>query len=233
MSEKAMKIIAYIENDFETKFAVPRQSNPNGSLRAKIVFEPDYRVPEAFRGLESYSHIWLIWQFSALESETGKWSPTVRPPRLGGNRRAGVFATRSPFRPNPIGLSCVRLESIEFTERGPVLVVVGADMKDGTPILDIKPYLAYTDSHPDAKSGFAREFSDYCLEVVLPDELATLLPDEKLAALKEALSGDPRPSYHSDPGRLYGFVFAGFEVKFTVDKGVLTVRDIIKDHSAK
>lgn len=226
MSKLELKIIAHIENDFQTKFGIPRQSNAGGNLGARIVFEPDYRSPEAFRGLECFSHIWLIWQFSEIAPE--KWSPTVRPPRLGGNRRMGVFATRSPFRPNPIGLSCVKLERIEFTECGPVLFVTGADLKNGTPIYDIKPYLAYTDSHPQAGSGFADEFRDYSLAVVLPEHLAALLPHEKLAALKEALSGDPRPSYHDDPGRVYGFVFAGCEVKFIVEMGVLTVTDIKK-----
>lgn len=221
-----MKTIAHIYTDFPTKFGIPRQSGLVDSLVGKIVFEKEYRVEEAFRGLDGYSHIWLIWKFSKAQRKS--WSPTVRPPRLGGNRRMGVFATRSPFRPNPIGLSAVRLLKIEFTDgEGPVLYVSGADLMDGTPIYDIKPYLPFTDSHPDAVGGFADGVSGDRVEVVLSPDLASVLPMDKQNALTEILAGDPRPSYQNDPDRVYGFPFAGFEVKFTVENGVLTVTEII------
>lgn len=221
-----MKTIAHIYTDFPTKFGIPRQSGLVDSLVGKIVFEKEYRVDEAFRGLDGYSHIWLIWKFS--EAQRDSWSPTVRPPRLGGNRRMGVFATRSPFRPNPIGLSAVRLLRVEYTaDEGPVLYVSGADLMDGTPICDIKPYLPFTDSHPQAAGGFADGVSGDRVEVVLPPDLASVLPMDKQNALTEILAGDPRPSYQNDPDRVYGFPFAGFEVKFTVKDAVLTVTDIV------
>lgn len=219
-----MKIIARIYTDFKEKFGIPRQSGLAKETVGRIVFEPEYRVPEALRGIEEYSHLWLIWNFS--EAERDGWSPTVRPPRLGGNKRMGVFATRSPFRPNAIGLSSVRLLSVEDTAEGKVLVVAGADILDGTPIYDIKPYLAFTDSHPDAVCGFADEVRDYSLEVVIPDELKVGLSDEYLMALTSILSGDPRPQYKEDGDRIYGMIYGKYEVKFTVADGVLRVVEI-------
>ena len=222
-----MKIIARIQNDFPEKFGVPRQSGLVESLRAKIVFEPEYRNIDAFRGLEGYSHIWLIWQFSEAVRDT--WSPTVRPPRLGGDVRQGVFATRSPFRPNPIGLSSVKLEAVELDDTlGPVLVISGADLMNGTPIYDIKPYLPFTDSHPDAVGGFSDPVKDYHLEVVFPKEWLSFIPENKRAALHTVLSQDPRPAYQNDPDRVYGFEFAGFDVRFRVNNGVLTVCEIVR-----
>ena len=217
-----MEVIARIHNDFPTKFGLPRQSGLAPSLRAKIVFEPAYRVPEAIRGLEGFSHIWLIWGFS----EAKGWSPTVRPPRLGGNVRMGVFATRSPFRPNPIGLSSVCLESIEADgENGLVLIVSGADLMDGTPIYDIKPYLPGVDSHPDATDGFVGTHAQVLLEVEIDPELigrlqTAGLSERQLATLREILAQDPRPAYHAahaDPGRIYGLSYAGHDIHFTVD----------------
>jgi len=220
-----MKIIARIHSDFPEKFGIPRQSGLVPDTRARIVFEPEYRNPDALRGIEGYSHLWLIWAFSKAERDT--WSPTVRPPRLGGNTRVGVFATRSPFRPNAIGLSSVTLEKIELsTPDGPVLTVGGADLMDGTPIYDIKPYLPHVDSHPDARGGFAAEKAGYRLSVVFPPELLLRIEEDKREALRGVLENDPRPSYQSDPDRVYGVAFAGKNVKFTVDDGVLTVRDI-------
>lgn len=216
-----MKIIARIYTDFREKFGIPRQSGLAKDTVGRIVFEPEYRVPEALRGIEEYSHLWLIWNFSEAEREG--WSPTVRPPRLGGNKRMGVFATRSPFRPNAIGLSSVRLLSVEDTAEGKVLVVAGADILDGTPIYDIKPYLAFTDSHPDAVCGFADEVRDYSLEVVIPEELKSGLSDEYIRALVSILSGDPRPQYKEDGDRIYGMIYGRYEVKFTVADGVLRV----------
>lgn len=222
-----MKIIARIESDFKSKFGIPRQSGIVDELRAKVIFEPEYRVAEAFRGIEEYSHLWLIWEFS--ENVGKPWSPTVRPPRLGGNTRYGVFATRSPFRPNPIGISCVRLEKVEFsTPRGPVLTVRGADLLDGTPIYDIKPYSPMTDSHPEAVGGIADKNRDFKVEVDFPQELKEKVSPELFPALVGVLEGDPRPSYHSDPERVYGMSFADLEVKFTVSDGVLKVIDIEK-----
>ena len=222
-----MKVIARIHNDFPTKFGIPHQSNRLEALKATIVFEPEYRVTEAFRGLEEYSYIWLIWQFSEAVRDT--WSPTVRPPRLGGNTRMGVFATRSPFRPNNLGLSSVKLEKIEFDqELGPILHISGADLMNGTPIYDIKPYLPYVDSHPEAAGGFAEEKKEYRLSVEMSEELQQLLPEEKRAALLEVLSQDPRPSYHKDPERVYGFPYAGFDVRFRVAEDVLYVCDMVK-----
>ena len=220
-----MHIIARIRSDFPTKFGIPRQSGLVEELKATVVFEPEYRNPDALRGLEEFSHLWLIWQFSQAVRET--WSPTVRPPRLGGNTRMGVFATRSPFRPNPIGLSCVRLEGIEKDpELGHVLVVSGADLMDGTPILDVKPYLPYADSHPEATGGFTGNVGGKVLEVDFPPELLARVPEDKRGALTGVLSRDPRPSYQQDPTRVYGMAFAGLEVRFTVDGDVLHVRSV-------
>lgn len=219
------KIIARIQTDFPTKFGIPRQSGLAPELEGLIIFEPEYRVPDALRGIEGFSHLWLIWQFS--EAVRGGWSPTVRPPRLGGNKRMGVFATRSPFRPNPLGLSCVRLIGVEQTERhGAALRVSGADLMDGTPIVDIKPYLPLSDCVPDAKSGFAGEREGYSLSVVFPDELLSAVPESKRAALKAVLAQDPRPAYQTDPERIYGFGFAGLEVRFRVEDHVLYVVEV-------
>ena len=220
-----MEIIATIRSDFPTKFGIPRQSGLVEELRATVVFEPEYRNPDALRGLEDFSHLWLIWQFS--EAVRDKWSPTVRPPRLGGNTRMGVFATRSPFRPNPIGLSCVRLEGIRREpELGHVLEVSGADLMDGTPILDIKPYIPYADSHPEALGGFAAVPAGETLEVVIPPDLLERVPEDHREALRGVLAQDPRPHYQKDPDRVYGFPFAGMEIRFSVDGDRLTVRDI-------
>lgn len=220
-----MKIIARIHTDFKTKFGIPRQSGVVDQLKGEIVFEPEFRNPDAVRGLEEWSHIWLIWQFS--ENLRTDWSPTVRPPRLGGNTHVGVFATRSPFRPNSIGLSSVKLESIEFdSERGPVLHVSGADLMDGTPIFDIKPYLPYADSHPDAKGGFTDKTAFKTLNVVIPDEIKASIPEEKQDALIGVLENDPRPHYHNDPERVYGFEFAGMEIRFKVRGDTLSVTDV-------
>ena len=217
-----MKVIARIHTDFPTKFGIPRQSGIIASLQGRIVFEPEYRNAEAVRGLEEFSHIWLIWEFSEAVRED--WSPTVRPPRLGGNVRKGVFATRSPFRPNPIGLSSVKLESIETgTKLGPVLYVTGADLMDGTPIYDIKPYIAYTDSHPDAISGFASKPAEYLLKVDFPEALLQIIPEAQRESLMDVLAHDPRPQYHDDPKRVYGMEFGGMEVKFQVDEMRLKV----------
>ena len=223
-----MKIIARIHCDFKEKFGIPRQSGLVPQTRARIVFCPEYRNPDALRGIETYSHLWLIWAFSKAERET--WSPTVRPPRLGGNTRLGVFATRSPFRPNAIGLSSVTLEEVILhSEDGPVLVVGGADLLDGTPIYDIKPYLPYVDSHPDARGGFTEKTAGYALEVVFPDELLDRIDQDKRDALCGVLAGDPRPSYQNDPARVYGVRYADYNVKFTVDSGTLTVVDVIQE----
>jgi tRNA-Thr(GGU) m(6)t(6)A37 methyltransferase TsaA len=215
-----MEIIARIHNDFPTKFGLPRQASLAPSLRAKIIFEPAYRVAEALRGLKDFSHIWLIWQFSESEG----WSPTVRPPRLGGNVRMGVFATRSPFRPNPIGLSCVRLEAIEDDgANGRVLIVSGADLMDGTPIYDIKPYLPGVDAHPEATDGFVGARPQTLLDVEIAPELATRLTDNQLATLREILAQDPRPAYHDDPERKYGLSYAGHDIHFTVHEKQIKV----------
>lgn len=217
-----MKIIARISTDFSSKFGLPRQSGLVDEIKGRIVFEKEYRNPEAFKGLEDFSHIWLIWQFSQAVRED--WSPTVRPPMLGGNKRMGVFATRSPFRPNPVGLSCVKLERIEYTRsEGPVLYVSGCDLMDGTPIYDIKPYLPFTDSHPDACGGFAERTDDRTVSVVFPQDLLALIPENKRDVLISVLEQDPRPAYQSNPDRVYGFGFAGFEIRFTVCDKVLTV----------
>jgi len=220
-----MEAVAHIHTDFPEKFGIPRQSGLVDSLRGEIVFTPKYRNADALRGIEGFSHLWLVWVFS---QSTGRdWSPTVRPPRLGGNARMGVFATRSPFRPNPIGLSCVRLEAVEQTaDRGTVLRVAGADLLDGTPILDIKPYLPYADCHPDALGGWTGGERDGLLEVRCPEELLSILPADRREALAGVLANDPRPRYQTDPGRIYGLRFAGCNVRFTVEGGVLTVAEI-------
>ena len=222
-----MKIIARIRSDFSEKFGIPRQSGLVEELRAKIVFEEEFANPDAVRGLEDFSHIWLIWQFSKAVRDD--WSPTVRPPRLGGNERMGVFATRSPFRPNPIGLSCVRLDRVEIDPKlGPVIHVRGADLMDGTPIYDIKPYVPYADCVEGAVGGFAAERPEAKLNVAVPAELAKIMPDEKLEALKGVLAQDPRPAYQKDPSRAYGLSFGGYEVRFTVNENELTVVSIDK-----
>lgn len=220
-----MKPIARIQTDFPTKFGIPRQSGIVASLQGRIVFEPEYRNVEAVRGLEEFSHIWLVWEFS--EAVRNTWAPTVRPPRLGGNVRKGVFATRSPFRPNPIGLSSVKLECIEIDPKlGPVLHVSGADLMDGTPIYDIKPYIAYTDSHPEAISGFASKPAEYLLEVDFPENLLSKIAPEKRETLISVLAHDPRPQYQDDPERVYGMEFGGMEVKFRVENEQLTVLNV-------
>ncbi len=225
--EYTVKKIAEIRSDFPTKFGIPRQSGVVSDLEAKIVFEPEYRNPDAFRGLEEYTHIWLIWQFSGAVRDT--WSPTVRPPKLGGNVRKGVFATRSPFRPNALGLSCVRLKQvIPHSPEGPVLIVAGADLMDGTPIYDIKPYVAYADCHPEASESFTTQTGKVHLAVEDPDGCLNLLPEEKREALRGVLSQDPRPGYQKDPERIYGFPFAGFEVKFRVREETVTVCSLEK-----
>ncbi len=223
-----IKVIAHIVNDYDTKFGVPRQSGLVNSSVASIVFEPEYRNPDALRGMDGFSHLWLIWQFSEAVREN--WSPTVRPPRLGGNTRMGVFATRSPFRPNAIGLSCVTIDHVENDPAlGPVIRVRGADLMNGTPIFDIKPYLPYADSYPDAKGGFAFGPGKDTVEVECPKELLELLPQEKRDALIDVLMQDPRPGYQRGDGRRYGIAFAGFDVRFTVDGGVLHVHEIIQN----
>ena len=220
-----MHVVARIRSDFPAKFGIPRQSGLVEELRAAVVFEPEYRDPAALRGLEGFTHIWLIWQFS--ENLREGWSPTVRPPRLGGNERMGVFATRSPFRPNPIGLSCVRLLGVkQDRDLGPVLAVAGADLMDGTPILDIKPYIPYADAHPEASGGFTGNSGGPTLAVAFPPELLERVPEGKRAALTGVLARDPRPPYQHDPDRVYGMAFAGLEVRFTVAENVLTVRSV-------
>ena len=223
--EFSMKVIARIHSDFSTKFGVPRQSGLVDELEATIIFEPEYRNPDALRGLDGFSHLWLVWVFD--QAVRKDWSPTVRPPRLGGNQRMGVFATRSPFRPNPIALSSVKLAGIEQTaEHGTVLKIRGADLMDGTPILDIKPYIPYADSHPDAIGGFASAPAGETLEVTIPPESLERIPASRREALRGVLAQDPRPHYQDDPGRVYGFGFAGLEVKFSVDGNQLTVLNI-------
>ena len=220
-----MKIIAKIQTGFKEKFGVPRQSGIADGTLGRIVFEPEYRVPEALIGIEGYSHLWLIWQFSLTERES--WSPTVRPPRLGGNKRMGVFATRSPYRPNPIGLSSVKLISVEKTrDEGTVLIVSGADLVDGTPIYDIKPYLAFTDSHPDAVCGYSDGVKDYSVEVVFPDELKERIAPELRETVLTLLKQDPRPSYKGDGERVYGMVYGENEIFFTARDGRLVVVDV-------
>lgn len=219
-----MKVIAKIYNDFSDKFGIPRQSGIANTLVSKIVFEKEFRNPAAIKGIEEFSHLWLIWNFSENERDT--FSPTVRPPRLGGNKRVGVFATRSPFRPNPIGLSSVKLKKAELTKDGPVLYVYGADLMNGTPIYDIKPYIPYSDCHTDATGSFAEENKDYGLKVIFPSSLLAKVPAEKQDALITVLEGDPRPSYQNDSQRIYGMSFGGMEIKFKVEGTTLTVTEI-------
>ena len=221
MDNIKIRPIARMRSDFPTKFGIPRQSGLVEELRSTIVFEPDFRNPDALRGIQGFSHLWLIWHFS--EAVRQEWSPTVRPPRLGGNTRMGVFATRSPFRPNPIGLSCVKLLALEQTKEGTVLHVAGADLMDGTPILDIKPYIPYSDSFPEAAGGFTDTAGDFLLEVDFPEDLLKILPESKREAAIAVLSHDPRPSYQRKPGRVYGLSFADHDIGFTVEDDKLTV----------
>lgn len=221
-----LKTIAYIHTDFPTKFGIPRQSGL-ADTQGEIILEPEYRNQDAIRGIEEYSHLWLLWGFSEAVRE--KWSPTVRPPRLGGNRRVGVFATRSPFRPNPVGLSCVELERIEIREDvGPVLHIRGADLMDGTPIYDIKPYLPYVDCHAEATGGFAEHTKEYSLKVEITEEWLAVVPEDKRESLVQILSQDPRPAYQKNPNRMYGMEYAGMEVRFKVYEEILTVCEIRK-----
>ena len=218
--------IATMHSDFPTKFGIPRQSGLVDTLCSTIVFEPKYRNADALRGLEDFSHLWIIWQFS--EAVRSEWTPTVRPPRLGGNTRMGVFATRSPFRPNSLGLSCVRIIGIEHTqEHGSVIHVAGADLMNGTPIFDIKPYIPYCDSHPDALGGFTTNAADFLLEVDIPSDLLNILPESKREAAIEVLSHDPRPSYQKNNKRIYGLNFAGYDIRFQVDDNTLYVKEVI------
>ena len=222
-----IQIIARMRSDFPTKFGIPRQSGLVDTLRSTIVFEPEFRNPDALRGIEDFSHLWIIWQFS--EAVRQDWSPTVRPPRLGGNTRLGVFATRSPFRPNSLGLSSVKLLGVEQTvDMGTVLHVAGADLMDGTPIFDIKPYIPYGDCHPDATGGFTDTADDFLLKVNFPAELLNLLPESKREAAVGVLSHDPRPSYQRKPDRVYGLNFAGFDIRFTVEETILHVKEVTK-----
>ena len=224
--EATIRPIAYMRSDFPTKFGIPRQSGLAENLQSTIIFEPEFRNPEALRGIEDFTHIWIIWQFS--KAVRNEWSPTVRPPRLGGNTRLGVFATRSPFRPNSLGLSSVRLVAVEDTkEFGTVLHVAGADLMDGTPIFDIKPYIPYADSHPEASGGFTDSADNFLLEVDFPENLLSLLPEDKRAAAVEVLSHDPRPSYQSSSERIYGLPFSNFDLRFQVSGKKLTVIDVI------
>ena len=219
-----MKTIAHIKTDFPEKFGIPRQSSRLYDLKGEILFTPEFRHPDAVKGLDGFDFIWLLWKFDVPEKE--KFTATVRPPRLGGNVRKGVFATRSPFRPNPIGLSCVHLDSVELTENGPVLKVSGVDMKDGTEILDIKPYLPSYDSHPEAKEGFTKDSIGHHLEVRISDDFLALFPEEKRAGILGLLADDPRPSYQDDPERIYGVAFAGYNIHFKVNLNLLTVTDV-------
>ena len=225
--EIAMKVIARIHTDFPEKFGIPRQSGLIEELKSTIVFEPEFRDANALRGLEEYSHLWLIWEFSEAVRDT--WSPMVRPPRLGGNKRVGVFATRSPFRPNPIGLSSVKLEYVEqHPSLGPVLHLTGADLMDGTPILDIKPYLPYVDAHPEAKNGFAEEFREFQIPVVFPEELQAQIPEHLRGPLLEVLAQDPRAAYNKKPDYIYGMAFDDYDIRFTVAEGILTVKEVTR-----
>ena len=225
MENVTIQVIARMHSDFPTKFGIPRQSGLVEQLRSTIVFEPEFRNPDALRGIEDFSHLWIIWQFS--EAVRSDWSPTVRPPRLGGNTRLGVFATRSPFRPNSLGLSSVKLLGVEHTEKyGTVLHVGGADLMDGTPIFDIKPYIPYGDCHPDATGGFTDHADDFILKVNFPQALLSRLSADKQDAAIAVLSHDPRPSYQRKPGRIYGLSFAGFDIRFTVEEDTLTVVEI-------
>lgn len=225
-TQSMIRVIAHIHTDFPTKFGIPRQSSLVEELRGEIIFEPEYRQPEAFRGIEEYSHLWLLWEFSEAKRE--HWSATVKPPRLGGRTRMGVFATRSPFRPNPIGLSCVRLVELRQDETyGPVLVVAGVDLMDGTPIYDIKPYLPYVDAHPDALGGFGDRVKEHALEVADPGSLLERLPEEKRAGAVAFLQQDPRPAVHKDPDRVYKIAYAGYDIHFTVHDTKLSVTDVV------
>ena len=225
MTEITIQPVARMHSDFPTKFGIPRQSNLVQQLHSTIVFEPPFRNPDALRGMEGFSRLWLIWQFS--EAVRTQWAPTVRPPRLGGNTRMGVFATRSPFRPNHLGLSCVKLEGIELdTALGPVIHVSGADLMDGTPIFDIKPYIPYADSHPEALGGFTDQAGDFLLQVDFPPALLELLPADKRESAIGVLSHDPRPSYQRNPQRIYGLPFAGFDIRFRVEGQLLTVLEV-------
>lgn len=227
MNDVSIRVIARMKSDFPTKFGIPRQSGLVDELRSTIIFEPEYRNPDALRGIEEFSYIWLIWQFS--EAVRQDWSPTVRPPRLGGNTRMGVFATRSPFRPNNLGLSSVKLLGVEHTkEYGTVLHVAGADLMDGTPIFDIKPYIPYSDSHPNASGGFTDQANDFLLDVNFPENLLEIIPSEKQAAAIGVLSHDPRPSYQNQSDRIYGLTFSGFDIRFKVNGKNLTVLDVSK-----
>lgn len=227
MENVTIQVIARMHSDFATKFGIPRQSGLVGQLRSTIVFEPEFRNPDALRGIEDFSHLWIIWQFS--EAVRQGWSPTVRPPRLGGNTRLGVFATRSPFRPNNLGLSSVRLLGVEHTQTyGTVLHVGGADLMDGTPIFDIKPYIPYGDSHPDATGGFTDTADEFLLQVDFPAELLSILPESKREAAVGVLSHDPRPSYQRKPDRVYGLTFAGYDIRFQVSDNTLSVVDVKK-----
>ena len=231
MENVNIQIIARMHSDFATKFGIPRQSGLVEELRSTIVFEPAFRNADALRGLEDFSHLWIIWQFS--EAVRTGWSPTVRPPRLGGNTRMGVFATRSPFRPNNLGLSSVRILGLEETkEHGTVIHVAGADLMDGTPIFDIKPYIPYADAHPEATGGFTDTAGDFLLKVDFPTPLLEKLPESKRDAALAVLSHDPRPSYQRKPGRIYGLTFAGFDIRFTVEENTLTVCDIVDKNTA-
>ena len=222
-----LNIIARIHNDFPTKFGLPRQSGLIDTLESEIIFEPTYRNPDSLRGIEGFSHLWIIWGFTPQKHEG--WSPMVRPPRLGGNTRVGVFATRSPNRPNPLGLTCVRLVGLRKQDLyGTTLLVAGADAMDGTPIFDIKPYLTYADSHPEATGGFTQNTLFTPLEVVFPSHLLNIVPLEQQATLQSVLSGDPRPAYQNDPDRIYGFTYAGLDVRFTVVNSQLTVVEIVR-----
>lgn len=222
----SMKIIAHIRTDFPTKFGIPRQSCLTDELTGEIIFEPEYRQKEAFRGIEEYSHLWLLWEFSEAKREN--WSATVKPPRLGGKQRMGVFATRSPFRPNPIGLSCVRLAELRYDEvYGPVLVVAGVDLMDGTPIYDVKPYLPYVDAHPEARGGFGDRVKDHELEVAFPEDLLMRLPEEKRAGAIAFLRQDPRPAVQKDPQRIYKIAYAGYDIHFVVEEERLSVVDVV------
>lgn len=217
-----MKVIGHIRTDFPSKFGIPRQSGLIDGLKGKIILEPEYRNPQVYKGIEEFSHIWLLWEFSEAKKE--HWSATVKPPRLGGKKRVGVFATRAPFRPNNIGLSCVKLDRVEQDEKdGPVLWVAGVDLLDGTPIYDIKPYIPLTDCHPEASEGYTRETKIHELKVEFPEELLNQYPEEKRQAVLGILAQDPRPTYFQDPERVYGVPFAGFDVKFRVDGDLLIV----------
>lgn len=225
-----IQVIARMRSDFPTKFGIPRQSGLVDALRSTIVFEPEFRNADALRGLEDFSHLWIIWQFS--EAVRQEWSPTVRPPRLGGNTRMGVFATRSPFRPNNLGLSCVKIVGLEHTkDLGTVIHVAGADLMNGTPIFDIKPYIPYSDSYPDALGGFTDTAGDFILEVDFPTHLLEQLPQDKREAAIAVLSHDPRPSYQRKPDRIYGLTFAGFDIRFTVKENNLLVTEVSPIHS--